>query len=495
VSALLEQLRVRDPDSIIIETHQDTVSTEQFIVAVENAAGWLGANQAQRLGLLLDNEPAWLVWDIAAQLLGICLVPLPTFFSRDQIAHIVHSMGITHIISSHALENLLLNLDRVALDIPDSGMLEFNRAFALEGAATPMLPKGTEKVTFTSGSTGKPKGVCLSTEHTLQVATSIASVLKMKSPRHLCTLPLSTLLENVAGIYQTWMQDGTVILYPLDHLGFDGGRLTSFSAFIASMNQAQPESMITVPALLMAIIKASEAGLAIPTSLQFVAVGGARVAPNLVDRAWANGIPVYEGYGLSECASVVSINSPDNSRAGTSGKVLDHIKLNRVGGELVAEGTVFLGYADQPDTWGMNCFATGDIGEISSDGFVTLSGRKKNIVITSSGRNISPEWLEGELFASGMFEQCVILANDLDHCALLCFAPAQIDSLKLEAAIESVNASLPDYAKIKQWLRLSEPLSVQKAFWTENGRPKREAIASHFIAHFLEKQDGVYDVL
>ncbi|WP_438985099.1 AMP-binding protein [Aequoribacter sp.] len=490
VGLMLEILEARDPSETLIYASQSEVSCARFIEAVTAAKQWLTTQQVCRLGLLLDNEPAWLVWDLAAQELNLCLVPLPTFFSEEQIAHIVVTAGLTHIAFNDAHAGLLEGCDALREHALEGDLLARCKIRQYEPVKKPLLPNDTHKVTFTSGSTGTPKGVCLSSEHCLLVAKAIADRVLQDKPKHLCTLPLSTLLENLAGIYQTWMRDGTVVLLPLAELGFDGGRLTSFESFIGAINQAQPNSMITVPALLMALVQAGQAGMPLPNSFTFVAVGGARVAPSLVEQAAALGLPVYEGYGLSEAASVVSINTPSQNRAGTSGCVLDHLKVIAEQGELVIEGPLFLGYMNQPDSWGRTRYATGDLGDVSADGFVQVSGRKSNLLITTLGRNIAPEWLEGELFASGLFVQCVILGNDLPYCAALLFAPNTISDAQITTCIQTLNARIPDYARVQRWLRLDSPLTVEQGFWTENGRPKRLAIANAFTQQLTPNEDS-----
>lgn len=486
---MLDILGARDPNETLIYTSQSTVSSTRFVQAVREAIQWLKAQRVRQLGLLLDNEPAWLVWDLAAQELDVCLVPLPTFFSSEQTSHIVSTTGLTHIVYSDAYTSLLAGCEAVNEYALTGDLVAHCKVRQYKPTNAPLLPANTHKITFTSGSTGTPKGVCLSSEHCLLVAESIADRVKQDRPKHLCTLPLSTLLENLAGIYQTWIQEGTVVLLPLAELGFDGGRLTSFTSFIEAINQTQPQSMITVPALLMALIQAGQAGMPLPKSFRFVAVGGARVAPSLVEQAAALGLPVYEGYGLSEAASVVSINTPTQNRAGTSGKVLDHVRVREEKGELLVDGPLFLGYMNQPETWGKTSYHTGDLGSISEDGFVQVSGRKSNLLITTLGRNIAPEWLEGELFASGLFSQCVILGNDLPYCAALLVAPEVVTNQQISLCLHDLNARVPEYARIERWLRLDTPLTVGQGFWTENGRPKRQAIAQAFTEQLGPNED------
>lgn len=108
---MLDILAARDPDEALIYTPQGEVSCARFIKAVQAAKQWLTIQQVRQLGLLLDNEPAWLVWDIAAQELDVCLVPLPTFFSKEQISHIVTTAGLTHVVFSDIYAALLASCE------------------------------------------------------------------------------------------------------------------------------------------------------------------------------------------------------------------------------------------------------------------------------------------------------------------------------------------------------------------------------------------------
>jgi long-subunit acyl-CoA synthetase (AMP-forming) len=222
---------------------------------------------------------------------------------------------------------------------------------------------------------------------------------------------------------------------------------------------------------------AAEAGWPVPSSLQFVAVGGGKVASDLLRRARATGIPAYEGYGLSECSSVVCLNAPGADRVGAAGLPLSHVAVSIEDDEIVVRGSSFLGYVNQPDTWGTDEVRTGDIGHIDADGFVHVSGRRKHQLITSFGRNLSPEWVESELLAGLILDQAVVLGDDRPFCVAL-VAPR--DTLCSDADIASwintVNLRLPDYARIGDWFRLPRALGVNDDLLTENGRLKRAEI-------------------
>ena len=110
-----------------------------------------------------------------------------------------------------------------------------------------------------------------------------------------------------------------------------------------------------------------------------------------------------------------------------------------------------------------------------------LYGRKKNLLVSSFGRNINPEWVESELIATGLFAECVVLGDARPYCvALLTPIDASIDEDTLQAAIDQVNTALPDYARLLRWQKLSQPLNQQRQLMTENGRPKRQAIAEYY---------------
>ena len=128
------------------------------------------------------------------------------------------------------------------------------------------------------------------------------------------------LLENVAGVYGPLLANGTVIVPSLADVGLGGSSSIDVERLLACISLHDPESLILVPEILRVLTIAAERGWRPPTSLRFVAVGGSRVAPELIDKARGVGLPVYEGYGLSECGSVVSLNVVGHTRTGTAGQ-------------------------------------------------------------------------------------------------------------------------------------------------------------------------------
>jgi long-subunit acyl-CoA synthetase (AMP-forming) len=312
------------------------------------------------------------------------------------------------------------------------------------------------------------------------VALSLKKSLQLSAVKHLSLLPLSGLLENIAGIYIPLLAGGSVTLLPAKEIGLSGSSQLNLKQLLASLNTYQPESLILIPELLRGLVLALRQGCVVPKSLKFIAVGGAKVATQLIQEAREKGLPIYEGYGLSECASVVCLNTPKQEVIGSVGKPLQHTDMYIRQGEIIVKQPIFLGYLNQVESWYPQELATGDLAYQDQHGFVHISGRKKNIIISSFGRNISPEWLESELLE--YFSQAVVFGDQQPHCIALLSVTTNNDHppQTLQKTIANINQELPDYAHIKQWLILEQPLSKQNGLLTATGKPKRKVIYQHY---------------
>ena len=441
----------------------------------------------RRVALAADNGIAWLVADLACQQLDLPLLPLPTFFSPAQRRHSIADSHIDLIMVDKRLDWQPTELAATAeqWQVYPTALEGLAMYYRPPYAGDDALPAGTGKITYTSGSTGNPKGVCLGNHQLVTQAGALADVVAdavgTRSNRHLCLLPLSVLLENVAGAYTTLLRGGTVIAPPLAELGFSGSSSVDIQTMLAAIHRHRPQTLILLPQLLDGLVKACDNGWTPPPSLSFIAVGGSKVAPTLILSAREAGLPVYEGYGLSECASVVSLNRPGQDRLGSAGKPLPHLRVANEGGELIIAGNPFLGYVDDPKSWYPEHVASGDLGQLTDDGYLHLRGRMKNLLISSFGRNISPEWVEGELCDGPMLREALVLGDGRPYLvALLLPGDARTEDQHIAQWVEQVNARLPDYARIAAWLRLESPLTAIAGLTTSTGKPVRQAIAHHF---------------
>jgi acyl-CoA synthetase (AMP-forming)/AMP-acid ligase II len=292
------------------------------------------------------------------------------------------------------------------------------------------------------------------------------------------------LLENSAGIYAPLLRGAAIHLPGLQTLGWQGMAGFDPAALQRTVEAVRPSSLILVPELLKAwTLHLAATGQLAPDSVAFAAVGGARVDAGALDQARALGLPAYQGYGLTECGSVVSLNRPGDEAAAADdvGRPLGHVAVGVEAGEIRVSARAFLGYIDDPALAADSEFATGDLGHIDAAGHLRLSGRRKNLLITSFGRNIAPEWAESVLLAQPAILQAVVMGDARPWLGAVLVPAPGADADALAAAVAAVNAGLPDYARIGAWLAVP-PFTLANGQATGNGRPVRAAILSHHAA-------------
>lgn len=463
-------------NAIALREGSRSLSYAQLLAEIEVRSQQLQQLGARRVALALDNGIDWVLWDLATLHAGLVCVPLPGFFSSAQQAHVLDSASIDCLIGP---ATPLFNAR--GFSPSTAGVLQRPRAQVSE------LPVGTCKITYTSGTTGQPKGVCLDSATQLAVAQSLVQAsASCAVERHLCVLPLATLLENIAGVYAPLLAGARIELMPMAQVGLLGASQFDLPRFLSALAQAQPNSLILLPQLLLALVSAAERGLPVPDCLRFIAVGGGRVASQLLQRADALGLPVFEGYGLSECASVVCLNTPENRRIGSVGQPLPHLQV-RLGtdGEVLVKGPRLLGYLGEPppaEEW----LGTGDLGHFDGP-FLVLHGRKKHQFITAFGRNVNPEWVEAELVQQLPIAQAWLYGEALPgNVAVLVPRYPNTSDSQLAEAVASVNLALPDYARVHHWLRAEQPFSTSNELATSNGRLRRNALYTHY-QHAIEQ--------
>jgi long-chain acyl-CoA synthetase len=424
---------------------------------------------------LMDNSPAWVIADLAAALADVVHVPLPLFFTPEQLAHALQAAAVDTLLVPAALAARWPQAPAQPCELAGQALV------CLRLPATPLaLPAGTAKITFTSGTTGAPKGVCLEGAALQRVAAGLVQAMEpLDIRRHLCALPLAVLLENIAGVMAPLRRGATCVVLPLAELGLKGSSSFDAARFHAAVIEQQPDSIILLPQMLRAWAgHLMLSGQRAPASLKLVAVGGAAVGAKLLAGARALGIPAHEGYGLSEGASVQTLNLPGADRPGSAGRPLPHARLRvAADGEIEVAGSLFAGYLRDPtpvpDWW-----PSGDLGHVDADGFVHISGRKKHLLITAFGRNVSPEWVETALRGEPAIAQAVVFGDGQPALsAVLWPLQAEVDDdARLQAAVDAANALLPDYARVQSWVRARAAFSPETGLATANGRPQRPAI-------------------
>ena len=448
VLAAIRAIAATDPNRIAISDAQGAMSYGALADDIARMAATL-AGMGEVVGLLMPRDRRHVVADLALASLGRTIVPLPDFFSVDQWRHMVRNSYMAAIVTTAELE------PRVAgLGVP------VVQARPARGRLVSSEP--SRRIIYTSGTTGRPKGVVLGEPSMGASLDGLAQAVQPgKADVHLSLLPFSLLLEQLAGV-----------LLPLKV----GARI-HIAASPLEAEAVGATTSVVVPDLLSGWVRALHAtGRQAPVSLRFVAVGGAPVGEVLAASAWDKGLPVHEGYGLSECCSVVAVNRPGRRVSGTVGRPLEGLSVDIEDGEIVVRGpTVMHGYLGGAPAEGL--WRTGDLGRFDADGNLVVLGRKDDVVVTPQGRNVHPEWIEPMLLADPSIRHCAVIAGHAGVKAAVVpadpVAPVGVDHWLLR--VRELTAAAPDYARPVEVAVL--PLSLVHDLFTPDGRPRRRRIA------------------
>ncbi len=491
----------------------EKLSYLDLVRAVQQCFYSLPEITGMRVGIMISNRPLWAIYDLALTLKGATVVPIPYFFSEIQVRHITNDAELELIIKEE------LSVDESSKASPCDTTCVIKAEISLEkptcDAAKTSLkeitpkcnPSPIAKITYTSGTTAAPKGVMISQAAVDVVTESLAERTgAIATDRHLSLLPLSTLIENISGLYVP-LYAGATILYPENNKekAHQTAPIKSPQECAELIDKTHATTLNLVPIILEGLILlGEERKKPIHKDLRFVACGGAPLPSALIKRARALEIPLYQGFGLSECTTVVSVNSIDHNRPGSIGTALAHLQIRIADdGEIMVSGNALMeGYLNK-DNEKITEWATGDLGHIDDDGFLYISGRKNSAFSTSTGRNLSPEWVEGELLSSSAVDQALVYDGGLDRPAAIITPKASWlkktgqellkvhkdvkellqEPLIREILIKELGASmgsLPEYATVKDFTFTWPPFTRKAGEVTPSGMLNRQLILKQY---------------
>ncbi len=566
------------------DTYQD-ISWNEFGQTIRGFAASLialGLEPEQQAAILAPNCPEWACADLAIMTVGGRTVPIYHTEGLKTISHILadaecqllftHSKLLAEEIFS-ARESCPQLQKAILLegssDHQDILSLENFLALAqqlndqqLEQLLQTGKRNALATLVYTSGTTGAPKGAMLSHENILCNVEACSERFEISAEDQcLSFLPLSHIFERTAGYY-LMLYRGVVIAYA-----------ESIDTVPANLAEIKPTVVISVPRLyekmynrvlerittgpwlkkqlfFLAIqvgrskVSREQKNLA-PTFLQtillnlfeklvfskikerlggrlrFFVSGGAPLVKGIAEFFLAAGIPIYEGYGLTESSPVIAANYPGCHRLGTVGPPLNNLQTKiSDDGELLVKGpSIFLGYWNNPEQTAINLkdgwLHTGDIGVIDADGFLTITDRKKDIIVTAGGKNIAPQGLENELKADKYISSVMVYGDRrpylvalvvpdfetlqkyavykqidfLDHCDLVNH-PQILDLIRRR--IDKVQVALPSYRQVKRFTLLSRDFSGEKGEVTPTLKVKRNIVGKRFaqILEDLYRREG-----
>ena len=505
----------------------------------------MGVLEGDTVGIFSENRPEWVIADLAIQMLGGVVVPIHSVFQPKYIKHVIRDAGIKVIVVSdshlfeklHAVDedlglekimycsrNKIFGLDREKFvyfgDLVDTGKAG---EFTDTGETSELLRDTPATIVYTSGTLGLPKGVVLTHKNIISNIEAVLKAIPVEvGDRLLSLLPLSHIFERTAGYY-TPLSQGASIFYAegYENLRKDlrGARPTILvgvpRVFEKAYEKIQKNKHIA-PLIRFAmgrrligkIIKKRFGG-----KINFCISGGAALDKHIGAFFEQFGLPILEGYGLTETAPVVSVNRLNAYKFGSCGLPLSNVSVKLAqDGELLVKGdSIMKGYHNLPQDTARaftedGYFRTGDFARIDDEGFIYIIGRKKNIIVLSTGKNVQPEEIETALDASPYISQALVVGDGRKMVTALIvpefdmFVPSEDEGLrvsqeegnkgekavtdKMRAVIAEELARLladfPDHEQIKKFTLLNKPFTVEADELTPTLKLKRKILEERY---------------
>ncbi len=525
------------------------------------AAGLLkaGIKPGDRVAILMENRPEWAVADFAILSIGAVTVPLYCTYRPQDMRYVLEDCDARCVITSGGA--LLRHLLEATAECPDvraiyalnpKGDSKLLHSFAeLEEApeANEELDSRSQALTrdslatliYTSGTTGNPKGVMLSHGNILSAIAAVTPIIDFHADdKMLSFLPLAHVLERLAGHFAVYL------------LGFSVAFAERPDTVAKNLPEARPTILISVPRLYEVMrnrilgqvanasklrqtlfhsyfnvsrkLRTQKAGpisrMAFPFldklvgekirtrfggKLRIMFSGGAPLSLEVGDFLDGLRLPIIEGYGMTESTALIALTPPGKRKPGTVGLPPEgiDIRISDDGEIQVHAPNITKGYWNLPkatketliDGW----LHTGDIGEFDEDGYLRITGRKKEIIVTSGGENIAPQRVEGLLITDALIEQAAVFGDRRPYLvaaivpspeACLAWATAEglpetdwkklAESKVLRKALQSraneILKPLNPFEQVRRILVLEQPFSVENEMLTPTLKVRRNKV-------------------
>ena len=529
-------------DVTLAEFHRD-------VIAVVKGLHGSGVSAGDRVALLSKTRYEWTVADYAIWWTGAVTVPIYETSSAAQIAWILSDSGTVAAIVEN--DGHLAKVEQARDEAPelrhvwtiDAGGLDDLRAAgsdvsddAVEQRRSALTSDSLATLIYTSGTTGRPKGCQLTHgnfRYELDAATEqLSDLFATEDASTLLFLPLAHVFARIIQVGA--IRSGAKLGHTADvkdlvtHLGtfhptfvlavprvfekvfnsasgkayadgkgkiFDRAVQTAIG-YSRALDDGRPGIALRARHALFDRLVYGKLRDALGGEAEWAISGGAPLGDRLAHFYRGIGVTVLEGYGLTETTAALCVNTPEDQRIGTVGRPLPGTEV-RVGddGELSFRGPqVFAGYwhndeataeAVDPDGW----FATGDLGEVDDDGFVRITGRKKEIIVTAGGKNVAPAVLEDRVRAHPLVSQCLVVGDGKPFVAALVTIDdeawtGRLDDPELKAevqkAVDDANSQVSQAESIRKFEILSEDWTEENGYLTPSFKVKRNAVLRDF---------------
>jgi len=510
----LEEVVARRGDEPAVRDLEGSVSFtwRELRAAAERFAGGLaglGVGRDDTVGLLLLNRPEFHVADLATVLLGAVPVSIYATSSPEQVAHVADDAGLRVLVVQAALAPVARAAlagratTLVVLDETDGAPLAAGEvAWETVADAEPIAsaaaaePGDLLTIIYTSGTTGPPKGVELTHGNLLTATRAIGEFNGIdEGGRVICWLPMAHIAERIASYYAPIVFGLQVTTCP------DPRQIGLY------LREVRPNWFFAVPRVWEKLrAGALAAGDGIPPAqlraalgldqVQAANIGAAPSPPELIDYFHGIGVPLAEIYGMSENCACCTCNPPGAIRAGTVGPAVPgtEIRIAEDGEVLMRSATIMRGYRGRPeataevigeDGW----LRTGDVGALDDDGYLRIVDRKKELIISAGGKNMSPSAIEAAIKTRSPLIGHIAVVGDArpynvalivpDPDVLAGRAPgdAAVRS-EIEAAVDAGNATLSRAEQVKRFEILEDPWMPGGEELTPTMKLRRKGIAA-----------------
>ncbi|HEX5446740.1 MAG TPA: AMP-dependent synthetase/ligase [Pirellulales bacterium] len=504
----------------------------------------LGVSPGDRVAQFSPNRYEWIMADLAIQLVRAVHVPIHASLAAPQVAYQIADCGAkllllagpeqaSSLLQHHQAhpeqgrELKLVSYDPCPIVGSEVLCLRDLLLHADEAVGQRLAREAVEQVTpddlatilYTSGTTGEPKGVMLNQRNLASNALgTLAAFGAQTDDLRLAWLPMSHIFARTCDVY-TWLAGGGELALA-----------ESPEATIGNAAELHPTLINGVPYFFEKVQRyLIDQGLAeqpgvLPAAfggrLRAACSGGAPLSDHVAMFYNQRGVFLGQGYGLTESSPVISAATPAAMKLGTSGRPIPGVEVKIAGdGEILTRGPhVMMGYWNKPqataevlhDGW----LATGDLGELDADGFLKITGRKKELIVTSAGKNIAPAYLESLLKADPLIEQAVVIGDRRNYLVALIVPnraaldahwrhrggePPPVEELLTHPDILALYTerisdrlgSVSHHEQIRKFALLERPLSAEHGEMTLTLKLRREAIHNNFADVIERLYSGV----
>lgn len=508
--------------------YHDITWREYFDAATACATALVqaGIGPGERVATLAENRPEWLFADLGILYAGAVTVPLHASLSARQIHYQLEDAGVRWIFVS--TREQLDKVEQIRGELPSlAGVVSFDElthpswlgfvqsgrrvrvalSAEIDRRLANLQASDLATIMYTSGTTAQPKGVMLTHSNLLSNTRAIHQASPCAPDAVFLTwLPFSHIYARTVDIYGSMAAGVSMAL------------ADSAETVVVNLAETQPTHMSCVPRFyekVLAAVQGGEPAQALKRlrglfgmRIDWLGAGGAPLPLAIAQAYQAAGLLVLQGYGLTESSPVITFNRKDNNKLGTVGQPIPGVEVKIADdGEVLTRGPhVMKGYWNAPEATALalkdGWLHTGDLGKVDADGFLSITGRKKELLVLSNGKKVVPSLLEGMLLADPCIDQVVICGEGRNYLTALIVPrwPAirqglGLDSEREEAlakdprVIEFLNArvqkALADvsaWEQVKRFVIVPQPFSVAADEMTVSLKLRRTVILDHHRA-------------